>query len=1307
MAEYAYFDADTGEQIYDVDPEVDEIEYDDAQPAPPPEEEDEGWDLSGLLSRGADYAKAATLSVPARIARAAGGGLQALEENTGLYIPGYPAGSEIVNSSNYVLGELDKMYDIPRAGKARMAYELAGNSIPAVGSLLLSGGASAPFLAEEALRNFGDVYQGLRQKEVEPLDAAQASTFQAGINALLGKFSLDKMMGPGMSMLGRSARGAGANLLTTPVGTGTRLITEQASGAEDHSWQDVKENLAQDAVLNVASAALLGPAADIVSRKSGVPTRVDTDSLDDLAAYLRGEDGNFAQVDVQSGVTDTQMPPQLPAPEQRLALPAPPEAIPMDFGAPSGAPIELPDTKRIGYTPTIRADQATPTQQVTQYPLPETVYTPKDRLPDGPTILGSEPPIAPDVPQIDSASAYRARTEGEISTAKDTRADADRAAFRKKVDVYQKTGAKPAAETFPKPLQSEPAPPKPEPKPGLVADERGSIDITPFRNAFDNVMEAISPFRADEVQRGSPSERYFQGYVGRVRVPGMGTLREQRRLPSADAEKFPAFREAYDIGRDRVATEAFISHDVHTRLKDYWALRDRSRVNRVLASDRENAAAAIRVGKAPPPMTEERLRGAGLNDAEIKAYASVRGGMDVALNHLEAGLLADAQAIKAPEKRAEYEQNVKEYVQSLRKQRYVPFSRFGKNFDVVSKDANGKTLYREFFNTRGEAARAKRAQDKIGDGRVVEAIERPSQDLRDLDVSADVVGFNPGKGPLRQGFGKHLIEASLTPGYNTNIDTSIADYVLGLSRYSAKKQFAPKFKDARDKVTGDQNHIRRRIDEYVDFLDAPADQIASTLLRFSNAWVLAGVPSSATTNLTQSVTTTYPKSLAYVNPFKAGRIWASSEKSTWSYLYSRAERPHKLTRGLLKNPESKGQSWKLKHGNELHSFLDHAIARGTLEAQAVTELSRLQRGYKGPKRFDFMFLFKVAEEANRVHAMTVGYKIGQSKGLKGTELYDFSENFMLETQFDQSQANMPKAMRNPVGRVALQFKPFLANYMHFIRKHTNRQDWPVAAASIGAMIMLGGVTAVPGVRELRYLAEGVGFDPIRAFRRFVQKPTEANAALYGTPTLAGINMSGAVGLGELIPQVDRGVEQSLARTLGGPVYDNLPLIGPRWRKAYDIYKQDEPWIAAETIAPRALRGPSKALRAYMEGSLKDARGNVLLDDPSTADLLALAGGWTPQPVAEAYEERHSADLAAQGTRDNDYYNLRIGKAFAEGREEDAQMLILEMMEKGLEPNSASIGRAFERVVDPNAAQIRSLPAKARPDLEEIRQNMGR
>lgn len=124
------------------------------------------------------------------------------------------------------------------------------------------------------------------------------------------------------------------------------------------------------------------------------------------------------------------------------------------------------------------------------------------------------------------------------------------------------------------------------------------------------------------------------------------------------------------------------------------------------------------------------------------------------------------------------------------------------------------------------------------------------------------------------------------------------------------------------------------------------------------------------------------------------------------------------------------------------------------------------------------FLFKKAEELNRLHAFSAGYRDAIRKGMGEQKALEYAKDIVNQTQFRFGPENLPNWLRsNNAGLQLLgQFKSYQINQMNFLRNLivNNPKGF---AKWVGASMMLGGqdvfgTTVGDGIRKMISTALG-------------------------------------------------------------------------------------------------------------------------------------------------------------------------------------------------------------------------------------------
>jgi hypothetical protein len=272
----------------------------------------------------------------------------------------------------------------------------------------------------------------------------------------------------------------------------------------------------------------------------------------------------------------------------------------------------------------------------------------------------------------------------------------------------------------------------------------------------------------------------------------------------------------------------------------------------------------------------------------------------------------------------------------------------------------------------------------------------------------------------------------------------------------------------------------------------------------------------------------------------------------------------------------------------------------------------------GTKPWSPLAMFQWAERANRPEAFAAFHEYARTRlGLSGEAAEAYARNLTRFTQFTYNTASLPRAMRGPVGRLLLQFKPYLVKEMEFLRTvATNPTE--LARYTTGFLALGGPRAAIYLLRSLPF------FGALWLFREAEdQLNHRAPATSRGVPGVtAGVDITAAA-----TPQLPSRPEDWL-----GPVVSDLwklqrdviaPAMQGEKRDASDVVD----W--ASRIAPAAFYWRQLVDSATKpEGWTSDDRGRPRYQ-PTSADRAKLALGAKPlaQSVAEV-EARYLRETEA-------------------------------------------------------------------------------
>ena len=258
--------------------------------------------------------------------------------------------------------------------------------------------------------------------------------------------------------------------------------------------------------------------------------------------------------------------------------------------------------------------------------------------------------------------------------------------------------------------------------------------------------------------------------------------------------------------------------------------------------------------------------------------------------------------------------------------------------------------------------------------------------------------------------------------------------------------------------------------------------------------------------------------------------------------------------------------------------------------------------------------------------------------------------------------------------------------------------------------------AFPGLKELEKSLELAGHDPKAYLRELNLKYSEkygkelAELMLHGLPSLMGVDVSGALGTVEMLPQdIQTGVVPSIGRfALGVPA--DLPL---RASRGYEYARRGEPYRAVESISPEWLRNPMAAYRWYGEGMSAKAPDYSEITKVTPYDVGMKTQGVQPMNLSRAYEREHSEKILRQkDAKFKERLYSRLAKAYAKGNNTEYERLLgiaerynqkAKYPEDRIDLKPETIKRNIDAILNPEASEARTMPKSKRGRYRELQE----
>ena len=553
-------------------------------------------------------------------------------------------------------------------------------------------------------------------------------------------------------------------------------------------------------------------------------------------------------------------------------------------------------------------------------------------------------------------------------------------------------------------------------------------------------------------------------------------------MPQDIGMTHPEFAPVWQLERGRETMKAVLDQEYAEATKPFFELsaEERKRVSDALI---ESEAQDI-------DFDTVALEKLGLNEKEIKGYRVMKD------NLFEAGnlILETMRDFEAPDETiAEFEKQMKNY---------VPHKWYG-NWVVRVVDKNGRTKdmsgvnYIERYRERDRLKAIYPDMDVIVQKRTqvpYEAYqEAPAYAVRKMvDLAMERAGVAEGmQDAMKQalsdlykskGFGMHFIKRKNVPGWEEDLTNPLAEYFSGLTGYITKMMFVKQVPEAMRGINPNRKpNLYRYAMDYVRYVTGNVKEF-KTAKNIAYFYYLWGNVKSAGMNLTQNFILGWPV-LSKQTDFALPKMMSAMARTALGELTAGE-------RGFI-NILTKGGYLEPKMAQEISGWMGHPIFKGV-------------QGKIG-KVVQALDVFRHMEHFNRTSMAVAIYDAGIHEPDKAAQMIE-------EAHFRYAKGNRVVAARGPLSPVMV-FRSWFINYMTWLKNQAKAGDIAPAAKSIFALILCGGLSALPVYKKVR---EGYikifGKDPETEAAHYLGKRF-GQTLMKGVPSQIGVDFSGSVGFG--------------------------------------------------------------------------------------------------------------------------------------------------------------------------------------------------
>ena len=416
--------------------------------------------------------------------------------------------------------------------------------------------------------------------------------------------------------------------------------------------------------------------------------------------------------------------------------------------------------------------------------------------------------------------------------------------------------------------------------------------------------------------------------------------------------------------------------------------------------------------------------------------------------------------------------------------------------------------------------------------------------------------------------------------------------------------------DGRDVRSQYYNEMLKRHAMTLDYQVSP---VIDKAMSVTSTWMLLTSPAYYLQNMTQPFMMSLPVLAA-----KHGYAKSASAMTT-AY--------RELTSVLSKN--GLGEETYGKLPSDVRAAIESLVNSGHIDISLSQDLGRWRSS--GDQNAAAKVLDKIksisedVEAINRVVTAVAAYRLEKNTGASQNKAVEYAGKVVYDTHGDYSGFNAPRVSRQGFGRLATQFRKFQLIQISLIAKLSSQafgnaspedtSSTPEERAkerAIGKKALaytlthtfaVGGLMGMPGFAAIAWII-GKAFgdhdepdNPEATLRKMIGDDAMADLLLKGIPKLAGVDLSGKLGMGQmlsLLPYTDielsrDGYAKVVTAAMG-------PFIGGIMPKVVDGVAQmanGEYYKGIETMAPTGLGQAMKGYRAGTEGLTK-RNGEVIL-----------------------------------------------------------------------------------------------------------------
>jgi hypothetical protein len=405
-----------------------------------------------------------------------------------------------------------------------------------------------------------------------------------------------------------------------------------------------------------------------------------------------------------------------------------------------------------------------------------------------------------------------------------------------------------------------------------------------------------------------------------------------------------------------------------------------------------------------------------------------------------------------------------------------------------------------------------------------------------------------------------------------------------------------------------------------------ANPLLDKALGVTSMWMLLSSPAYYLQNATQP----YMMSM----PVIAG-------KHGWTKTFSAMTQGYKDIASVIRS-EGLNEKTYAKLPADVREAIETLVNSGRIDISLEGDLGRWQSTEE--KNIASIAIEKMRnisqdiESINRVVTAVAAYRLEKEKGASQEDAVKYADQIILDTHGDYSGFNAPRFTRQGVGRLMTQFRKFQLIQISLMAKLVNQAfkgaspeerfaGKKALAFTLGHTFAMAGVMGMPGFAAIAWII-GKAFgdedepdNPEATLRKIIGDDTLANLLLKGVPKLAGVDLSGKLGMGQMLsilPYADidltrDGYARAVTAAMG-------PFVGGLMPKVIDgvgLMAQGNYYKGLTALAPKGMADVIKATEMANKGIVQ-RNGDVVLspDDIGTLDIISQALGLPTNTITD-------------------------------------------------------------------------------------------